>query len=126
MSANTYCVTGDFKVWLRDTIKQKAWQTLSHIHKILFGDAEYCGHEFMYRTKSIIKTMKMPSAKTTGNLYIKKSHVYLYDFFASTSKLRYDSWFQKNWNYEKYKVTFISCFLVIQFWITVRITVMHW
>ena len=36
MSEYIYSVTGNFK----------AGQTLIHIHKVFFGDAEYCKHAF--------------------------------------------------------------------------------
>ena len=81
--------------WFQNMITwYDAWQKLSHIHKVLFDDAEYCTHEFYVSYTSIIKTMKMSSCQNNRNLYIKKSHANM--TCITHQKLRYNSWFQKN------------------------------
>ena len=62
----------------------QAWQTLNYIHKVRFGDAEYCGHDFMYHKKhhQSHESSFMPKQH---EIYTSKSHIYIW--FASISKI---------------------------------------
>ena len=77
MNENNYCATGDFKVWIRDTIKYKAWETL--ILKIFFGDAEYCEHDFYVSYKKHHQTHENTFMPKQQKNYTSKGYMYTYD-----------------------------------------------
>ena len=67
---------------------------MSHIHKVLFGDAEYCGHEFYVSYKKHHQKHEnafMPKQQKIYTLQVTCIHD-----LHQHQKLRYDSLFQKN------------------------------
>ena len=113
-----------------------------HIHQLLFGDEEYCAHDFYVSHKKHHQNHENALVPKQQKTYTSNSHMHMYDLhqhqhcgmnrdskrmiisnICMKSLLKYQNHELKAW---KHKVTFTSCFLVIQFWIIITITVMHW